>query len=741
MFANVIIEITQEKLDRAFQYKIPDTLLEKIAPGVLVEIPFGNGNRLIQGYVIEVTDLASFDEARMKEISRVIDKGIPVESQLISLAAWIRKNYGGTMIQALKTVLPVKKEQKEKETKTLRLCVSKEVAEEERFVCERKKYTAKERLLKELIEQEILSYEVVTSKLNITKSVIDGLVNKGFVRVETKRIYRNPVKDQMVQEKAIELNKEQQSIVSQISKEYEEGSRKTYLLHGVTGSGKTEVYIALIKMAIAHGKQAIVLIPEIALTYQTVMRFYRSFGDRVSIMNSKLSQGERFDQFTRAQKGDIDIIIGPRSALFVPFQNLGFIIIDEEHESTYKSETIPKYHARETAIERARQTGASVLLGSATPSLEAFYKANEGEYTLFSLQSRVEERALPIVHTIDLREELKRGNRSILSDKLRELMADRLCKGEQMMLFINRRGWAGFVSCRACGHVMKCPHCDVSLSAHNNGKLVCHYCGYEEALVKQCPACGSSYIGGMRAGTQQIEEVVKREYPFARVLRMDMDTTKEKDGHAKILAAFANQEADVLIGTQMIVKGHDFPKVTLVGVLAADMSLYANDYHASERTFQLLTQAAGRAGRGLIPGEVVIQTYNPEHFSVVSAQKQDYLDFYEQEITYRSLLGYPPVANMMAILLVSHKEEEADLAAEKLVQVIKEDKNPYVQVIGPVNASISKINDIYRKVIYCKHQQYDVLVQIKDRLEQMLFEQEAYKQVNVQFDFNPMNTY
>lgn len=342
-------------------------------------------------------------------------------------------------------------------------------------------------------------------------------------------------------------------------------------------------------------------------------------------------------------------MIGPRSALFTPFPNLGVIIIDEEHEAAYKSETVPRYHARETAIARAQMCGARVVLGSATPSVESYDRAKQGKYRLFEMKERVSARPLPSVYTVDLREELRNGNRSIFSDKLRELITDRLEKKEQIMLFINRRGVAGFVSCRSCGEVIKCPHCDVSLNLHNNGKLVCHYCGYEQPMVKECPSCGSPYIGGFKAGTQKIEEMVKRQFPTARVLRMDLDTTRKKGGYEEILSAFANGEADILIGTQMIVKGHDFPNVTLVGVLAADLSLHISDYRAAERTFQLLTQAAGRAGRGHRQGEVVIQTYQPEHYSVVTAAEQDYEAFFEQEIFLREMMHYPPKWHMLVI--------------------------------------------------------------------------------------------
>ena len=502
----------------------------------------------------------------------------------------------------------------------------------------------------------------------------------------------------------------------------------------------------MIAHTIAKGKQAIVLIPEIALTFQTVMRFYNRFGNRVSIMNSRLSQGERYDQYLRAKNGDIDIMIGPRSALFAPFERLGLIIIDEEHETSYKSETIPRYHARETAIERARMNGASVILGSATPSLDSYYHAQNGAYELLELTQRVQEKPLPSCEVIDLRDELKKGNRSILSVRLQELMEDRLEKKQQMMLFLNRRGVAGFMSCRACGHVIKCPHCDVSLSQHNNGKMVCHYCGYEEPEPKTCPSCGSKYISGFKAGTQKIEELVRQRFPQARVLRMDFDTTRTKEAHEQILQAFANQEADILIGTQMIVKGHDFPNVTLVGVLAADMSLHISDFHAAERTFQLLTQAAGRAGRGDEPGNVIIQTYNPEHYAVLSAKAQDYESFYEQEIMYRQLGFYPPVWNLLLVMCTSEDEKKLQFASEKIVCRLKKVLDAEeifhkkaIQMVGPADATIARVNDVYRKVIYIKTKDYQDLVLLKDRLEYYMKDNKDFGQVSVQFDFNPMN--
>ena len=509
-------------------------------------------------------------------------------------------------------------------------------------------------------------------------------------------------------------------------------------MYGVTGSGKTEVYMEMISRVVAQGKQAIMLIPEIALTYQTVMRFYARFGNRVSILNSRLSQGERSDQMERVRRGEVDVMIGPRSALFTPFANLGLIVIDEEHEPTYKSEQVPRYHARETAIKRAQIEQASVVLGSATPSMEAFSWCRGGSCTMLELKSRATRQMMPEVYTVDMREELRNGNRSILSDHLAELMEKCLKEHHQMMLFLNRRGYAGFVSCRSCGYVVKCPHCDVSLSEHRGGKLVCHYCGHEERMIGKCPSCGSPYIGGFRMGTQQVEDLVKKRFPQARVLRMDLDTTKNKDGHEKILSAFANEEADILIGTQMIVKGHDFPGVTLVGILAADMSLYGDDYRSGERTFQLLVQAAGRAGRGDLPGEVVIQTYSPDHYSIVSAAKQDYESFYEEEMRYRRLMGYPPAAGLMAVLVSGADEALLTKASGYLKEfAVRAAKDAPMSVIGPASPSIGKINDIYRKVIYLKSEDERILMAVKDRMEKYIEINRGFQSLKIQFDMNP----
>lgn len=726
-----------------------------------VLVPFGKGNRRTKGYVTGISETCDYDLSKVKEIEDISREGVEIEAKLVALAAWMKENYGGTMIQALKTVLPIKQKENARMKRRLCLILSEEEGKRKLEFYLEKNQKARARLMAALLDDKVLDYELVTKKLNITLPVIRALEEQGVLEIREEQVYRNPVKQAERSGKKIIFTEEQMSAIRRFRQDYEKGVRNTYLLYGVTGSGKTEVYMEMIRAVVDMGKQAIVLIPEIALTYQTVMRFYRNFGDRVSIMNSRLSPGERYDQMMRAKNGEVDVMIGPRSALFTPFPDLGLIVIDEEHEPTYKSEQTPRYHARETAVRRAQMEGAGVVLGSATPSLEAMYRAKKGEYVLLEMKNRSRMQRLADVHTVDLREELREGNRSILSRKLQGLMEERLGRKEQIMLFLNRRGYSGFVSCRECGHVVKCPHCSVSLSVHRDGTMRCHYCGYTQPRVTVCPECGSRHIGEFRAGTQQIEDIVKERFPGARVLRMDMDTTRQKDSYERILSAFVGEEADILVGTQMIVKGHDFPNVTLVGVLAADMSLYTDDYRSGERTFQLLTQAVGRAGRGDRHGEAVIQTYSPEHYAVVTAAAQDYEAFYEQEIGYRDLMGYPPVEHLLAVLISCEDEGLLDKGCRYLREYALRvsghgreiadrrkdaDGREFMlrsgqgkaEIIGPASPGIDKVKDIYRRVLYIKAPEYDTLTGIKDRLERYIEINSGFDKMRIQFDFDPM---
>lgn len=746
IYADVIIDISHDSLDKTYQYYIPKELEQELMIGSMVEVSFGRGNRIINGYVIGTSYQAKWDVDKIKPIKSVVSDALVIEGHLIQLAYWMKVTFGSTMNEALKTVIPVKKEVKPKLEKKVRLLLTKEKAEEYLEHCIQKNYQARVRLLEAIIESGQLDYKYVTGKLKISHSTLKGLQEQKVIIIDEKTIYRNPLINKPINEKNINLTNKQQFIIDDFTHEYNKGDRGTYLIHGVTGSGKTEVYINIMSNVIKQGKQVIMLIPEIALTYQTVSRFYQYFGNRVSIMNSKLSQGERYDQYLRMKNGEVDIIVGPRSALFAPFNNLGLIIIDEEHEDSYKSDNPPKYDTIAVAKKRASLTNSSVILGSATPSIGTYKNALEGKYKLYKLQDRVGGGKLPNVNVVDLREELKDKNTSMFSRKLFSYIEDRLKKGQQIILFLNRRGYSGFVSCRSCGHVMKCPHCDISLTSHNDGRLLCHYCGYKEPMPKACPSCGSKFIAAFGTGTQKVEAYVKKAFPGARTLRMDGDTTRRKNSHQDILTRFAKGQADILIGTQMIIKGHDFPKVTLVGILAADLSLHAGNYMAAEKTFQLLVQASGRAGRGSLPGEVVIQTYNPEHYSVQTASNGDYEEFYKQEIEYRKLLKYPPIANILAILVTSEDEEKAERASKLIEGASKEwenknNKDNISHIIGPAPARLAKAKDVYRYVIYIKQDSYDHLIKLKDYLEGYINYSEYMKDCNTQFDFNPINAY
>ncbi len=735
-YADIIVDITHEKLDRTFQYRIPEALEDKIFPGSQVKIPFGNGNRLVTGYVLSVSGEAKFEESRMKEIRELSEDAVTVEARLITLAAWMKHTYGSTMIQALKTVLPVKSKSKAREKHRIVLMQTPDAARETLEELRRKKYKAKARLVERLLEEQSLDYTEAAKKLKVTAATVKSLEEQGVIKVMQNT--RSQSAGSGTKEPGVQfrLSDSQEKAAEGIFREWKEKDRPC-LLQGVTGSGKTMVYMKLIEKVLQEGRQAIVLIPEIALTYQNVERFRGYFGDRIAVLNSKMTPAQRYEQMELASEGQVSIMLGPRSALFTPFPNLGLIIIDEEHESSYKSEVTPRYHARETAIERARLEQAHVVLGSATPSVDAYYRCRTGEFALFVLEGRYGSSRLPDVCIVDMREELKKGNRSILSTALTERMSTCLERKEQAMLFLNRRGYAGFISCRSCGYVVKCPHCDVSLTEHNDGTLVCHYCGYRVRQQNRCPSCGSPYIGGFRAGTQQIEQIVQKTFPGVRTLRMDTDTTRSRESYGKILSAFADREADVLIGTQMIVKGHDFPDVTLVGVLAADLSLNAADYRAGERTFQILTQAVGRAGRKEKKGTAVIQTYQPEHYSIRAAAVQDYPAFFDEEIGYRELMDYPPAYHMMAIHASCPEEGRLEQAMEYIRRfLLRFHVEPRVQLIGPARESVAKISDLYRFVLYVKASSPEVLFSLRERLERYIEINSGFSNIYIQFDFN-----
>ncbi len=675
-YADIIIDISQSNVDKPFRYRIPEGLINEVKLGSVVKVPFGQGNKIRTGYVIGLADEPNYDINKIKEIDEVSSNSISIESKLIQLAAWMKEQYGCTMISALMTVMPVKEKVRERKAGVD-------------------------------IKENIPEFQPIDKLEKQQQEIIDDFV--------------------------ADLNDQRLPATN------------TYLLHGVTGSGKTEVYIKMAEEVIKRGQDVIVLVPEIALTYQTVARFSSYFQDSICILNSQLSKGEKYREFMKAQNGETHIMIGPRSALFAPFQNLGLIIIDEEHDTAYKSEKTPKYHAREVAIERARIEGAKVVLGTATPSIGSYYKAEQGEYKLYSLTERVKGSTLPEVEIVDMREELRLGNMSIISQTLYNRLSEAFDRKEQTMLFINRRGFKTFVSCRDCGEVIKCPNCDVSLAQHGETRLMCHYCGFEMPFPRVCPKCNSKRIGGYGVGTETVEKEINKLFPKVKTLRMDKATTTRKGSHGAIIKKFREGKADCLIGTQMIVKGHDFPKVTVVGNILADLSLFDTDYESSERTFDLLTQAAGRAGRDELPGNVVIQTYQTEHYAITNAAKQDYKSFYEYEMSYRKLLHFPPVYQLLGICISSEDNAFVTNVSTAVAASVRDylGKNydaKQVDCIGPAEAYIYRIKNVYRRVIYIKAEKYDILTQVSKIAEDTFGLAIGNREdIEIDFDFNPMH--
>ena len=733
-YADVVIDITNENVDRPFTYAVPESLRDSARPGMPVLVPFGNGGRTKTGYIIALKEETELDPARVKEILGPAGGAVTAEATLIELAVWMHSHYGCMLNQALRTVMPVRNRVAVRKSRLIRSCLPEQ--ELRKFAAEmrRKHRAAMARLAEALAESGgSLSYEEAGRRLSVGITTLRSLEKQGVITVaegagETAPLPARP---------GIVLTEEQAAAAEIFRADLAVGKQGKYLLFGITGSGKTEVYAEMIREVLSRGRQVILLIPEISLTFQTVERMRGFFGDRVAILHSRLSDGERFEQFRRAADGSADIMIGPRSALFAPFSDLGLIIIDEEHDGAYRSDTVPCYEARDVAEKRAEICGASLVLGSATPSTASFRKAARGEFRLLTLTRRAVQGAVPAeVHVADLREELKSGNRSVFSRILQEKIRDRLARKEQVILFMNRRGYSSFVSCRSCGNAIRCPHCDVTLKLHTGGRLMCHYCGHTEAMPDKCPVCGSPYIAGFGTGTQKLEELTRKMFPEAKVVRMDADAAAGKNAARDILAEFAAGKADILIGTQMVVKGHDFPNVTLVGIMAADTELYVSRYDSAERTFQLLTQAAGRAGRGKRPGDVVIQTYRPEHYAVQCAAAQDYREFFRNEIAYRETGSYPPVMHLLAIQLSSMDEELLTRAAAGYADLLDREGEKYgTMQIGPVNAPVYKVHDYFRKWIYIKHLSYDILVTVKNGTE-TAFREAFPRGVSALYDFS-----
>lgn len=780
LYAEVIVDIAHEKVDRIFHYSIPETFQFLIQIGMRVLVPFGRSNKKMEGYVLGFTSQSNVETKKIKNILQVIDDVPILNSEMIELVKWMKEQYQCTLIECIHCILPsgiqvksqwvivlpknislFKSEILQLPTKaqlvlkyiyeqgnevplkdlenifgpsinniiyTLRKkkllfqksipkvknlkkkikvasLISLKIARKAYQECKEKKYFAQARILDFLIQNNQAPLSEIKQVLQVSDSSFRSLEKKGVIMIEEVEVKRVPyLGGPKIEEQNFIPTQEQQNVIQYIEKELDRDKSKTILLHGVTGSGKTEVYLQIIDKLLQQGKQAIVLVPEISLTPQITQRFIQRFGEQVAFTHSKLSIGERYDQWRRAKEGEVSIMVGPRSAVFTPFSSLGLIIIDEEHETTYKSETTPKYHAREIAQKRCEINHGIVLLGSATPTMESYFLAKKGCYQLLTMKKRATIHSLPDVHIVDMREELMEGNRSMFSKDLYKNIKTNLENKEQTILFLNRRGHSTFISCRNCGFVAKCSKCNIAYTYHTSGSLLkCHYCGEQKKSPRICPQCGSSYIRFFGTGTQKVEEETKKLFPKARILRMDLDTTAGKYGHTKILSQFYRGEGDILIGTQMIAKGHDFPNVTLVGIMAADLSLYMSSYHAAEINYQLITQAAGRAGRDEYEGKVFIQTYHPEHYSIVLAAQQNYKQFYEQECKYRQFMEYPPFSHLFAILLSGTDEKQVMDSTFELVDMMKKRINhTTIELLGPSPATISKIKKEYRWRIILK---------------------------------------
>ncbi|KFM98702.1 primosomal protein N' [Bacillus clarus] len=795
-FASVIVDVPARQTDRPFDYIIPEKWEDIVQTGMRVVVPFGP--RKLQGFIIEIKESVSVESKKLKALHEILDVTPVLNEELLKLGFWLTDETLCYMISAFQVMLPTaikatyKKrlqlhKQEEVALEILHLFQDKDAIDWEELATQPHLYRTvqkeiangtievvyqvkdkvqkkKQRVvqpelpeaeleavafhLKSKKQQDVLYYfaenyksvplKTLTEELQMTDAPIKSLVKKGLLSEKYVEVYRNPYDDDnFEQTKPFPLTEEQNQVITPILSSITNETYNPFLLYGVTGSGKTEVYLQSIGAVLKKGKEAIVLVPEIALTPQMVDRFKGRFGSQVAVLHSALSVGEKYDEWRKILRKEVKVVVGARSAIFAPFENLGIIIIDEEHEASYKQEDNPRYHARDVAIWRGQYHKCPIVLGSATPTLESFARAKKGVYELLTMEKRMNAQALPTVEIVDMREELRDGNRSMFSKALHEKIADRLEKKEQMVLFLNRRGHSTFVMCRDCGYVVQCPHCDISLTYHKmNHRLKCHYCSHEENMPTACPVCSSTYIRFFGTGTQKVEEEITKLFPEARVIRMDVDTTSRKGMHEKLLKAFGEEKADILLGTQMIAKGLDFPKVTLVGVLTADTMLHLPDFRASEKTYQLLTQVSGRAGRHDLPGEVVIQTYTPEHYSVELAKDQQYDIFFEQEMQMRRMRQYPPYY-YVALVTVSHPELlKAVQVTEKIVGYLRTHCSRQTMVLGPVASAIPRIKDRYRYQCMIKYKREPNLKNVLKMVNEH-YQAEMQKELQISIDFNP----
>lgn len=705
MFASVIMNSNAKELNKVFDYIVPDSFNNSISIGSRVFVPFGRGNNLAEGYVIE---LKSESEFANKEIAKIED--CILSKQNIELAKLMAEKYFCNVSDAIRLMLPpenstkdLTKRVKNKTARFVYLVVSKDdiFNDIEKGILKSEKHI---KLLKFLIDNNGIDVSDLEAITEVSKSIMKTLEKNGYIKFKEKKIERNPlINKDVLRDVKLVLNDEQKKAYEQIEFMMENEEFAEFLLYGVTGSGKTEIYLQLIEKALKMGKRAMVLVPEISLTPQIVDRFLARFGECIAVLHSKLSSGERYDEWIKIKEKRAKIIIGARSAIFAPVDDLGIMIIDEAHDSSYKSDMTPRYHAKEIARYLAKINNFPLVLGSATPDVVDFYKAENFDKELVVLSKRANNASLPDVSIVDMRQELAIGNRSMFSIRLQDEIEKNLGMHKQTILFINRRGYSTFVMCRDCGHTMKCKNCNIALTYHSYGnKLKCHYCGYEEPIPKFCPECNSSKIKYFGGGTQKVESEIQRLFPQAKTIRMDIDTVTKKNSHENILRKFREENIDILIGTQMIAKGHHFPNVTLVGIVAADGSLNIGDYRAEERTFQTITQVSGRAGREKEKGRVIIQTYNPDNYAIVCSQKQDYKSFYNGEIQLRKSLNYPPFCDIILLRIHSEDKEKVKLAAEKIYEDLIKQRNKNLMIYKPLPSPIDKMQNVYRWRIIIK---------------------------------------
>ena len=725
MYAKVIIEIGVKNVDKMFTYIVPDNMKEDIKVGCRVKVKFGS--MVLEGFVLELTNAIDKVDYELKEIIELVDKIPILNKEMLELGKKIQEITLCSLISAYQVMLPKALKASIKtniNTKLIRYAVSNRKDMELMTYIENTKYEKQREFLKKLIVKKKIKVDKLESYLNT-------LEKNGLIKFIYEEDYRYKFNTNNSDTRVI-LNNEQEVCVNKVTNSF--GISKTFLLYGVTGSGKTEVYMNIIEKAINKGMSAIMLVPEISLTPQIVERFALRFGDNIAILHSGLSDAEKYDEYRKITMGKVRIVVGARSAIFAPLTNIGVIIIDEEHTATYKQENHPRYHARDIAILRSEYHNCPIVLGSATPSLESFARAMNKNYELLVMKKRANNMVLPDVHIVDMKEEIKRGNYTfskLLIDKINE----KISKGEQVILLLNRRGYSPLIKCSKCGEVEKCPNCDISLTYHKSSdSLRCHYCNYTKKCPSKCMKCGSTDIKGIGLGTEKLEQEIIDKFK-ARVIRMDADTTSKKGMHEKIIKEFGLGKYDILLGTQMIAKGLDFPKVTLVGVINADMSLCVPDFRSSERTFQLLSQVSGRAGRGKYPGEVIIQTFNPNHYSIRYAKNHDYLNFYKEEMAIRKQLNYSPYYFITLVRISCKDYEEGFKHANKIKDYLEKNLSSDTILLGPTMASMFKINNIYNYQCIIK---YKKDLKLKDTLININNIYKTNNKVNVEIDVDPI---